>query len=372
MKVLRISLKPLEPYFFGNERSLFYEGINTKVQAKASNYFVRSEETPLQSTLFGVLRYMGIAEKNANFKLNQTDIDNIGAFSFQLRKKDQSFGKIRQISNLYLEDGDGNLYIRVPADQENFQGSDPEKIYSGFQTFSPDPVQMQSGIRYIPKVNLKNGFFDGYMRIKDGVCVPSSDIFQKIVKTGIHVKQTADALFKKEYCFLERYRFVFFAEVEDDFPAITDRYVKMGQKKTAFAVTAAEWKEPPDSIRESAKLCLASPFPTEAVKIVLLSDSYVEEVRKLYDCCYFIHSITRDYRAMETIYNAVNQRQRYKKQEVLLRLLKAGSVFWVKPDKIEEFISLLDDREARIAGFNRYAVAHSAGPHPALEATCGF
>lgn len=354
MKVLKISLKPLEPYFFGNERNLFYEGINAKVQTKATSYFVKSEDTPLQSTLFGVLRYMGIVEKNASFKLSQTDIENIGAYSFQLKKKGQSFGKIKQISSLYLEDENDELYIRVPADQEQFEESDTEKIYKGFQTFSENPVATQNGTRYIPKVNLKEGFFDGYMRVEDGLCVPSSMIFQRIVRTGININEKTDAFFKKEYCFLNGFRFVFYAEVEDDFPKIKDSYVKMGQGKTAFSVKVTELAGEKYHEKELTGIRVSSPFPTKAEKVVLLSETYVQDVKELYACCYFVHSDTRDYRAMETVYNAKNQRQRYKKQEVLLKLLKAGSVFWVRPDKIEEFIKILDDKEAQIAGFNRY------------------
>lgn len=354
MKVLKISLKPLEPYFFGNERNLFYEGVNAKTQSKSSGYFVKSENTPMQSTLFGVLRYMGIIEKRIDFKLNQNDIENIGMSSFQLRKKEQSFGRIRQISSLYLEDENGELYIRVPFDQEAFKEDDTRRVYQGFQKFLDTPVMTQNGMRYIPKINLKDGFCDGYMRVRDGKCISDPEIFKRIIQTGISINKKSDAFFKKEYCFLMDFSFTFYAEVEDEFPEIKDVCVKMGQGKTAFAVNVVELRDQTYQQKELEGMRISSRFPVDAQKIVLLSDSYVQDLKELYACCYFVHTDTRDYRAMETVYHAKNQRQRYKKQEVLLKLLKAGSVFWVRPEKQETFMRLIEDKDAQIAGFNRY------------------
>ena len=109
--LLKIEFKPLEPYFFGNERSLQYKGVNQKVQMKAASYFAKSELIPLQSTLFGALRYLGIVEKRRDFKLTSEDEANIGKASFQLKKEGQSFGKIKRISSLYLTDKKGDVYI---------------------------------------------------------------------------------------------------------------------------------------------------------------------------------------------------------------------------------------------------------------------
>ena len=101
--LLKIEFKPLEPYFFGNERSLQYKGVNQKVQIKAASYFAKSELIPLQSTLFGALRYLGIVEKRLDFKLTSEDEANIGKASFQLKKEGQSFGKIKSISQIKKE-----------------------------------------------------------------------------------------------------------------------------------------------------------------------------------------------------------------------------------------------------------------------------
>ena len=345
--LLKIEFKPLEPYFFGNERSLQYKGVNQKVQMKAASYFAKSELIPLQSTLFGALRYLGIVEKRRDFKLTSEDEANIGKASFQLKKEGQSFGKIKRISSLYLTDKKGDVYIRVPADQPDF--GEEERIYKGFGSFESQPVATQNGTRYLPKIDLKKGFFDGYVRVKDGVCFPTSEIFKSVVRTGIDVARDKDAYFKKEYYFMPNHAFMIYAEVENEFPKIKDLFVKLGQGKTAFSVSVTEVTD-----MTEAEFDASTAFPVEAEKVVLLSDSYVRDVKALYACCYFSHSDVRDYRAMETVYNAEKQSQRYRKQEVLLKLLKAGSVFWVRPECMEAFRELLNDKQAQIAGFNLY------------------
>ena len=352
--LLRIEFEPLEPYFFGNERALRYKGAD--YQVKAAGYFAKSENTPLQSTLFGALRYLGIVEKHADFTLTEEDKTNIGPRSFSLNKKNedvQTFGKIKRISNLYLVDNTGDIYIKSPGDQPSF-GENEEKIYQGFKLFYKNAVETQNGLKYFPEVDMKYGIFDGYVRVRDGKCVSVEDIFIKTVRAGIDAKEKKDAFYKKEYCFMKKYAFMFYAEVEDDFPEITDKYVKLGQGKTAFAVTVKEVAQFPEE-----ELNISTIFPVEAEKVVLLSDTYVNDLNSLYSCCYFSYTDVREYRAMETNYDAKKQRQRYKKQNVLLKLMKAGSVFWVKPECLETFKESLDNKHAQTAGFNLYITGGS-------------
>ena len=72
-KKLEIRLSPLEPFFFGNDRTFFYGEDDIKRIGRRS-YYVRSEKIPMQTTLFGVLRYLGIREVKNNY-----DIEFLGA-----------------------------------------------------------------------------------------------------------------------------------------------------------------------------------------------------------------------------------------------------------------------------------------------------
>ena len=52
---------PLEPYFFGGERSGVY--------GKESYYFTKSEVMPNQSTILGAIRYCCIDKPSYDFKI---------------------------------------------------------------------------------------------------------------------------------------------------------------------------------------------------------------------------------------------------------------------------------------------------------------
>ena len=56
---IKVVLKPLAPYFFGNERGLQYNDNKTQM-GNARRYFIRSNVLPNQSALLGALRYLGI------------------------------------------------------------------------------------------------------------------------------------------------------------------------------------------------------------------------------------------------------------------------------------------------------------------------
>lgn len=339
-KTLRIELKPIEPYFFGDDRSLRYKGLKEKHHTYAASYFSKSEETPLQSTLFGTLRYLGIQEKSMDFRLTQEDISNIGKESFQIGKETDGYGKIIAISNLFLSDADKNLYVRMPKDAAI--ASDKEtKIYE---------TETNTGKKYLPYINLKDGFLDGYMCVETGKNVPTSEIFKRVTRTGIHTKNKKEGYFKKEYCYMENYGFVFFATVEASFPEIKDKFVKMGQGNSIFSVSVTEETEPTSVLLPGIA---ANP---DLMRVVLLSDTYVKDIKTLNQMCAFAITETRDYRAFQTVYNAKNQKERYKKESTQLKLLKAGSVYWIEKDKWQEVKALLQNPQVEIAGFNKVIV----------------
>lgn len=343
-KTLRIELKPIEPYFFGDDRSLRYKGLNEKHHTYAASYFSKSEKTPLQSTLFGILRYLGIQEKSADFRLTQEDIDNIGKESFQLGKETDGYGKIIAISNLFLSDAEKKLYVRMPKDAAIASDKEAE-LYE---------TETNTGKKYLPYINLKDSFFDGYMCVETGETMSESEIFKCVTRTGIHTQNKKEGYFKKEYCYMENYTFVFFATVEASFPEIKDKFVKMGQGNSIFSVSVTEEAEPSlvtfSGIAANANL----------LRVVLLSDTYVKDIKTLNQMCAFAVTETRDYRAFQTVYNAKNQKERYKKESTQLKLLKAGCVYWVEKDKWHKVRELLQNPQAEIAGFNKVAVQPAA------------
>ena len=87
-----ITLRPLEPYFFGGDRSFAYG--NVEVQ-RAGGYYVRSLDAPSQTTLFGTLRFLSIESPNPSFQLSKKDKEWGGPKSYNIMSPEQIlyFGK---------------------------------------------------------------------------------------------------------------------------------------------------------------------------------------------------------------------------------------------------------------------------------------
>ena len=133
MNRYQIRFTPMEPYFFGNERGLNYPGSMSQYQ---NLYFVRGENTPLQTTLLGALRFMMLQKhgrKPDDFsklkgeddvkKDKEAGIDSvneeklIGKNSFDPENtQGQGFGVIKKLSPVFLTDDIGVHYIPAPMD----------------------------------------------------------------------------------------------------------------------------------------------------------------------------------------------------------------------------------------------------------------
>lgn len=343
---LRIILSPLEPYFFGNDRSFTYG--ETIIQ-KSGGYFISSEYVPSQTTLFGVLRYLGIKSKSSDYKLTPADIDNIGESSFNLTKSEPaSFGKIRSISPLYLIDKEGNYLIKTPLDHKNYTHSGEKKenkFYSPFSNYTTLSVDKERSRLFPTDFHSKDHVADSYMTIQGRKIIPKSEIFERITRVGINKEKKEEAFFKKEYCFMQYNSFVFFADVADDFPDITDKIVFLGQGKSAFSVKVDSEKEP-----EIANVFNENPYPVAYA----LSDIYIgsHKSSELYDCCKFCSTRVKSFRVFTTDYkNALEQKKRFRRSEESISLIEAGSIFiQVDINKLDE---LTNNPTAQTAGFNK-------------------
>ena len=79
MKIIKITMTPSEPYFFGTERCAVYRGDERSTQRSMVNpYFLRSNTAPSQSTLFGVTRFLGVREPRTNGSLSPEEQALIG------------------------------------------------------------------------------------------------------------------------------------------------------------------------------------------------------------------------------------------------------------------------------------------------------
>jgi hypothetical protein len=359
LKRLLIKLTPTEPYFFGGERIF-------EIGDKNKHYYIRSLDTPSQTMLFGVLRYLAIENPitNTDFRKRYDNYRNKVAnkdfkrefHGFALNRPNISFHKIHCISPLYLLDDQGNYYIRTPFDHKvKNSAGEKNEIYTPFSA-CVETICTTSGKRTFPKDYVaKDGIADSWLSLTDKTI--KNCLFTGIAQTGIQAigyrkrhSQTNEnglsdndnhALFKKEYKRLEDgFSFAFFADIEDDMP-LHPKAVYMGQDKSTFLVSIEPSEDPP--------------FPTDIVstgRVYAQSDIYyAEDVSSLYSDCKFVAVKTRDHRIFQTN----NLDRKYSKS---IKLIQAGSMFI--PNDINNFKEKIQNPHASIAGFNKIITGGTA------------
>ena len=339
-KILRIKLTPLEAYFLGGERIFEFDG--------NPSYYIHSLNEPSQTTLFGVLRYLGIDNPSADFQMTSSDKANIGVNSFTLVDTNGKYGKIIRISPLYLMDEKSRYYIRAPKDDQN--NDLPVKHYTPWKNYGghgeKDICTTDGTRRYPLDYAAKNFIVDGWLCLSDRII--RDDLFTGVERVGIYKKNKLGAFVKRELKKLAKgFSFVFFAEVEYDFTCRNmTTTVSLGQKKSPFK---AEVSEGPDISEPAIPKDLINPELVYAC-----SDAYISDIKELYKKCLFVCAQAKDIRVFKTNYKkGVPQIDRYEK-DTHIRLISAGSVFWPDPAAFKDFKDEVKNSHAAVAGFNRF------------------
>ncbi|MDR3259723.1 MAG: type III-B CRISPR module-associated protein Cmr3 [Fusobacteriaceae bacterium] len=333
-----IKLTPLEPYFLGGERIF-------EINDGNKHYFIRSLETPSQTTLFGALRFLGIQKVSNTKTLSEEDKANIGNNSFDLEVEHQSFGRINSISPLYLIDNDNKFYVRTPFDHKAGSFDERTETYTAFEF--ADKKITDRGERLFPKkneFNAKDGVADSWMSL-DGSTV-LCNLFEGVVKVGIDKSKKKKAFVKKEYKRLKKgFSFAFFADVDSNFKFYQNE-IFLGQGKSSFSVTVDECKELTNDI-------LAAKLRSDMV--YAQSDIYCSG--DPWKMCLFSAIETRDFRVFTTKYEQQSSLEQYQKHDNHIKLIRAGSVFIPKEGDIDKFRDIIENyAHAKIAGFNQIII----------------
>lgn len=333
-KNLRIKLNPVQPYFLGGERIF-------EIGSKDNPYFIKSLEVPTQTTLFGILRYMGVLNPIVNVFLDE---DNIGKDSFHLMEsKNFNFGKIKKISPIYIMNDSGEYFIPTPYDNSNYN---QDAIYTPFSKYIHDASNSGKLYpeEYSPKKHLTNSWCcitkgENYKKI-------NKNLFEKEVRVAINTKNKEKSFFKKEHVLLKKGNsFVFFAEVEPTFDYAESRTVTPGFY--ASIDIADEPSVPDDFFGKSKKIVYAQ------------SDIYLnnqETINSIYNKSSFVFVDTKNFKGRTTNKKGKNVKQIFKRYDQTITLIKAGSIFLPKDDtscsEIKALITKHEDGHPRIAGFN--------------------
>lgn len=318
MSTFLIKLTPLEPYFFGSERTFNFG--DTKQFSKVK-YFISSNEIPSQTTLLGMLRKIIIEVENlfnSEFNYNEDQkikIDElIGKNSFNLDDLNLDFGIIKNIYPLFIIDEYQNYYIKTPFDHKDGYN------YNAHNDFLK--IQTTHGEKKIPKdFKVKVGISDGYLCLKDKRI--RTDLFNSCVRVGINKGKTLEnqnkehAFYKKEYKTLkEKFSFAFFADL-GDYNNLPESYLAtLGQGKSLFEVNI---QKKSNDLIEIIKDTLSVGKPRKYVlSPCLFKDSYEFEGAILK---------TKEFRYI-TLTKEKNYFGKFKKSPELFNLVTAGSIIY--------------------------------------------
>lgn len=369
MKEFCVELEPLDSYFFGNERNF---GFGRKNQANYNNYYVTSENLPTQTTLLGTLRYFVLKRynklsKNLNIDSNDDNLIKeqnklVGESSFsmnaEVKGEEQQYGLINKISPMFLKNKNGDILVKLPFNQnpENEKNLDLRNLKKTENIFIMDGNE-QREFKLIDKINLKDEMRNSFVNLKiveDGEnekkdeIVKEEDIFETNIKIGINRSLEDDGFFKQERKFFKNYKLCFYVYFNEKIDGnkikngLTD-VVYMGMNNTAFKITLYEEK---DELEKKVK----SKMNSKETFYYALSDLMVEG-SKVNEYCDLVMAETRTFRSLKTIKSSNDFRDRLIPSN-LYNLIKAGSVFFVKKDKVKEFEQLFSNNSYKNAGFN--------------------
>lgn len=352
MACYKVNFSPMGPYFFGNEKNFKFPG-QKKGQEYCNNYFIRSEDTPSQTTVLGALRYLLLPNINNEFTYSDEEKEEnnkaVGEVGFKAESPNiQSFGRIQMISPLFLEDGSGHHFISCPLDHICGQSK-----YSPFLDY--EEVKTSEGKKLFAKdYDIKNnGLEGGYLCIETGNIIKKKDVFRPTIRVGINRSKPEDGFFKKEYKILvNRYSFSVYAIINSpsEEEMSTQRIITMGQGKAPFVVSMEVVDDDAiENLKEKISTIICSKIPDGYSKIYCFGDAFSnanpcnETVFAVYD--------TRDFRSFVRSNQSAWVVQ---KGSLLHRMIKSGSVFLV--ENPTDWLKKHSHPNGEQIGFNQFIV----------------
>lgn len=327
MKEYLVCFKPLEAYFFGNEKIFGFS------KGEGNRYYIKSEYLPSQSTILGTIRYMLLPVKKADWKYSEDEAREnritVGENGFSPENRGSDYGKIEKISPVFLVGTEGVL-VHTPYNHTEGNGE-----YTPFSEFGKVYTSEGKEKYFTEQYNSKSGITHSYMQLSDGKIVSQSDIFGKNVRVGINRREKKDGFFKKEYKVLsDGYCFAVYLTLDDDISP-ENGIVHMGQGKSAFSVTFVEQK---NNLEEAIRKYI----PEDVV--YCMGDVFTRS--DIYSDTFFAVTETKTYRHFR------QQGNRVEKGGVLYNIISAGSVFI--PCNKEEFVQNMSDNAFGKVGYNLF------------------
>ena len=349
----RITFTPMEPYFFGNEKTFRFTGEKLAGQFD-SPYYIRSEILPAQTTLFGAIRYLLLNNRDPYFQSYPTNYEErIGPNSFSLKQtKKQNFGIISKMSPVFLQNA-GDIYVKTPFDHKS-----GESVYTPFCRATLTAPKSSSKREYAEDYDVKAGISDSYMNIDTRGIIDGKEIFDSVTRVGIDKKKHDEAFFKKEFRILKAgwsFGIYLTLDFKQEETLQLDPVVFLGQNKAAFRVEYVQENVKDAQEENQIENRIRAILPPHTV--YCFGDTYVKS--DVYQNFTFAATLTRDHRMYETLPDSKEtesgqKTERIRRDNILYKLLRAGSVFWFDPElqNITDITEPFNHLNAQTIGMN--------------------
>lgn len=389
----RCCFTPEGGYFFGGEKNFPF---GPQSLAEKKEYYIRSEDLPSQATIFGAIRFMLLdraglldngpaarAAADQAFCEKQDQLIGREGFSMSLKDARNEYGILKGISPLFLYDRKNDKKM-VPAPLNHCVKDDssvedtvkpgetpPEDAPPGgsHETYDPLPLKKLEGVltdlegACLPEgYRAKSGLTDSFL-ILDGTgsLVKREKVIGVMTQTRIARGLEEGGLFKMAYKYLvDGYSFCVMAEVDvpDDkdtpdschMPFWNQGIVFMGMGRSVFHYEVVEvGKNSYHDLESSVKMIRMTDRDDLSVYYAA-SDCYMAMGTKPASLFWFLQK--KDLRTLER-QNGKDYHSSMKKSR-LYRMIRAGSVFYVRKDEGAEkkFLSQFDYPGLRQVGFN--------------------
>lgn len=369
-----VTLKPVEAFFFGGERTFEFYGENNKKELQ--NNIVKSSMFPQQTSILGMLRKEILNIKKLikeDWDYKDSDKEKIkkyiGSESFNIDRQEQDFGIIKKISPVFLAEINNEKYnfmMKIPKDHnkslEKICKYTPLEFSTvGYKCNFAEEIHIP--IDYDGKKGISNDF----VNIETGEIIKSEDVFKVDDYIGIRLVDDKKITEKNSLFRLVKYklncdcnkdiRFVFTVDIDEslfDKNEKIDGYksiVSLGGEGSYFYIN---FKKVDYDITKKIKFLKYKCQNEFYKKIVLLSDTYIN--KKIYEeyCDYSIAE-SIDFRNIErNSYKKIegSYYKGFKKTDFRYSFLEKGSVLFIESHKFKEFMKDIDNKNLRKIGYN--------------------
>lgn len=387
-----IKLFPIDRYFFGGD--ITFGTDNT-------NYFVRSEYFPQQTTLLGMLRYYILQQNNMLDKngkvIKDKEAELIGPKSFDATKVSEisNFGIIKNLSPVFITSPEGEYFVQsreygLQWQEDEVSGEKKRELIplklrkrKGSNNFSEKEICYFEGYNSkieIPEllVNARTGnirYFDYKDEMKNdpmnGVFIPNEQIGIRLPKNSKERSNKEKGFYRQiGYTMPSEYGFAFYADIEKDKKIFKSgsSLIRMGADQSWFRMEIIGETSENVTIGDYYSLTtnLFRKVNNFNEKVVLLSDCFIDRID--YDKYLYASVATVPFRYIEMIKEDSTQNPNNHQKVFHLKganiksiksikyrtLLKKGSVLYVENEikKLKLINNITSNKAFNQIGYN--------------------